>query len=165
MPRIEKKSDFARVLSTLPLEHQHKLAKKFISGVMHLSAHPRLNPLFDLLQKPECSVDDLKRAHSIAHSVYVETAPGSDMSEVKMTCQATHFISQAVLTCSTPDSKGASTAHLANKVANYCRMAQTCTSMCEGGEDPDFAHAEAEYNRIVNEQIDTANQFLDSEGF
>jgi len=164
MPRIEKNSDFVRILSTLPVEHQHMLAKQFISGVMHLSDNPRLNPLFEILKRPECSVDDISKAHSIARSVYVETGPGSDMSEVKMNCQATHFIAQAVLACSTPDSKGASTAHLAQRVANHCRMAVTCTSMCEGGDSPDFDNAETEYNRIVKDQIDTVNQFLDAQG-
>ncbi len=164
MPRIEKSSDFVNILSTLPVEQQHALAKRFISGVMHLADSPRLVPLLELLKKPECSADDISKAHSIAKSVYVETGPGSDMSEVKMNCQATHFIAQAVLICSTPDYKGASTSHVAHKVANYCRMALTCTSMGQSGENPDFAKAEAEYNRIVKEQIDTVNQFLDAEG-
>lgn len=162
MSRIEKNSDFVRILSTLPVEHQHKLAKKFISGVMHLSDHPRLSPLFDILKKPECSADDISKAHSIAHSVYIETGPGSDISEVKMNCQATHFIAQAVLACTTPDNKGASNTHLAHKVANYCRMAQTCASMGQGGETPDFANAEVQYNRIAKEQVEIVNQFLDS---
>jgi hypothetical protein len=164
MPRIEKNSDFVSTLSKLPMEQQHKLAKKFISGVIHLSDNPRLSPLFELLEKPECSVDDIGKAHSIAQSVYVETGPHSDIAEVKYNCQATHFIAQAVLACTTPDSKSASTSHLAHKVANYCRMAQTCSSMGQGGETPDFANAEAEYNRIAKEQIDIANRFLESSG-
>jgi hypothetical protein len=164
MPRIEKNSDFISILSSLPVEQQHHLAKKFISGVIHLGDNARLNQLLELLKKPDCSVDDIRTAHSIAQSVYVETGPGSDMSEVKFNCQATHFIAQAVLTCSTQDNRGASTVHLAHKVANYCRMALTCASMGQGGENPDFANAEAEYNRIVKEQIDTVNKFLDSEG-
>jgi hypothetical protein len=164
MPRIEKNSDFVSALSTLPVAQQHKLAKQFISGVIHLSDNPRLHPLLNLLEKPECSVDDIGKAHSIAQSVYVETGPHSDIAEVKYNCQATHFIAQAVLACTTPDNKGASTSHLAHKVANYCRMAQTCSSMGQGGEAPDFAHAEAEYNRIAKEQIDIANRFLESQG-
>ena len=164
MPRVDKNSDFISTLSTFPLEHQHKLAKKFISAVMHLSDNPRLNPLLELLKKPECSADDISKAHSIAQSVYVETGPHSDIAEVKYNCQATHFIAQAVLACTAPDNKGASTSHLAHKVANYCRMAQTCSSMGQGGEIPDFANAEAEYNRIAKEQIDIVNQFLESQG-
>lgn len=164
MPRIEKNSDFVSTLSTLPVEQQHRLAKKFISGVIHLSDNPLLNPLLDLLKKPDCSADDISKAHSIAQSVYVETGPHSDIAAVKLNCQATHFIAQAVLACTTPDNKGASTSHLAHKVANYCRMAQTCSSMGEGGETPDFAQAEVDYNRIAKEQIDITNQFLESQG-
>lgn len=164
MPRIEKSSDFSSTLSSLPLEQQHQLAKRFISGVIHLADNPRLNPLLELLKKPECSTDDISKAHSIAQSVYVETGPHSDIAEVKFNCQATHFIAQAVLACTTPDKKGASTSHLAHKVANYCRMAQTCSSMGQGGESPDFAHAESEYNRISKEQIDIVNQHLETRG-
>jgi hypothetical protein len=163
MPRIEKNSDFMSALSKLPVDQQHKLAKKFISGVMHLSDNPRLHPLADILHKPACSADDISKAHAIAKSVYAETSTHSDISEVKFNCQATHFIAQAVMACTAPD-KGASNSHLAHKVANYCRMAQTCSSMGEGGETPDFANAEAQYNRITKEQIDIVNQFLDSQG-
>jgi hypothetical protein len=164
MSRIEKSSDFSNALSSLPLEQQHQLAKRFISGVFHLSDNPRLNPLLELLKKPECSADDISKAHSIAQSVYVETGPHSDIAEVKYNCQATHFIAQAVLACTTPDNKGASTVHLAHKVANYCRMAQTCSSLGHEGETPDFANAEAEYNRISKEQFDIVNQFMEAQG-
>ena len=164
MSRIEKSSDFSHALSSLPLEQQHELAKRFILGVFHLSASPRLNPLLELLKKPECSADDISKAHSIAQSVYVETGPHSDITEVKYNCQATHFIAQAVLVCTAQDSKGASTSHLAHKVANFCRMAQTCSSMGQGGESPDFSNAESGYNRIAQEQIDIVNQFLESQG-
>ena len=165
MPRIEKNSDLVSVLSALPVEHQHKLAKRFISRVIHLSESPRLRPLADLLEKQACSEDDISKARSIAQSVYAETSPHSDISEVKFNCQATHFIAQAVMVCATPDSKGASISHLAHKVANYCRMAQTCSSMGQGGEIPDFANAEAQYNQIMKEQIDIVNQFLESQDF
>jgi len=36
--------------------------------------------------------------------------------------------------------------------------------MGHGGETPDFANAETEYNRIAKDQIDIVNQFLESEG-
>lgn len=164
MPRIEKNPDFISTLSALPLEQQHQLAKRFISDVMHLSGNPRLDQLVELLKKPECSLDDLKTAHAIAQSVYVETGPSSDISEVDFNCQATHFIAQAALTCSTPDNRATSVTHLAHKVANFCRMAQTCASMGRGGESPDFAQAEAEYKKIVQRQFDIANQFLEAQG-
>jgi hypothetical protein len=163
MPRIEKNSDFISTLSALPLKQQHQLAKRFISDVMHLSNNPRLNQMVELLKKPECSLDDLKAAHAIAQSVYVESGPSSDISEVDFNCQATHFIAQAALACSTPDDRTASIAHLAHKVANFCRMAQTCSSMGKGGDSPDFAQAEAEYKKIVQKQLDIANQFLEAQ--
>jgi hypothetical protein len=164
MPRIEKNSDFVSALSSLPMEQQHMLAKKFIAGVIHLSDNPRLHPLLELLKRPECSVDDINKARSIAQSVYVETGPHSDIAEVKYNCQATHFIAQAVLACTAQDNKSTNSSHLAQKVANYCRMAQTCSSMGQGGESPDFSNAEEGYNRIAKDQIDIVNQLLESQG-
>ena len=164
MARVENNSDFISTLSRLPLEQQHHLAKKFISGVIHLTDNPRLNQLLDLLKKPDCSPDDLKMAHSIAQSVYVESGPGSGFAEIDFNCQATHFIAQAVLACSKPDETGAYTAHLAHKVANFCRMAQLCSSMGRGGESPDFPQAEAAYKKIVNAQYDIVNQFMEAQG-
>jgi hypothetical protein len=37
--------------------------------------------------------------------------------------------------------------------------------MGQGGEIPDFANAEAQYNQIMKEQIDIVNQFLESQDF
>jgi len=164
MQRIENGTDFTRILASLPLEHQHSLAKRFIADVMPLSRSLRLSPLQDLLDKPSCSLDDIKAAHDIARSVYVENAPASDMSEVRFECQATHFIAQAVMACSTMGSRTSGPLHLAQKVANYCRMAQTCSTMSHGDEGPDFANAEAEYNKIVQQQFKIANDYLISIG-
>jgi hypothetical protein len=162
MERIENGTDFTRILATLPLEHQHALAKRFIADVMHLSRSLRLSPLQELLNKPSCSLDDLKSAHDIARAVYVEHAPASDVSEIKFECQATHFIAQAVMTCSSVGSHSSNARHLAQKVANYCRMAQTCSSMSHEDEGPDFDQAENEYRRIVAQQYAIANEFLSS---
>jgi hypothetical protein len=164
MPRIEKHSDFNATLSKLPLDQQHQLAKQFIAGVIHLSSSPRLAPLADLLKNPGCSLDDIRNAHQIARSVYVETSVGSDIAPIEYNCQATHFIAQAVLACSTPDPAGATASTIAQKVANYCRMAQTCSAMGHGGEAPDFDGAESAYNQIMQAQIDLANRFLEGKG-
>lgn len=164
MQRIENGTDFTRILGSLDLEHQHALAKRFIGDVMHLSRSLRLTPLQDLLDKPSCSLDDIKAAHDIARAVYVENAPASDISEVKFECQATHFIAQAVMACSTMGSRTSGPLHLAQKVANYCRMAQTCSSMSHEGEEPDFDVAEAAYRKIVERQYKIANDFLASLG-
>lgn len=164
MQRIENGADFTRALASLPLEHQHSLAKRFIADVMPLSRSLRLSPLQDLLDKPSCSLDDIRAAHDIARSVYVENAPVSDISEVRFECQATHFIAQAVMACSTMGSHTSGPLHLAQKVANYCRMAQTCSTMAHGDEGPDFANAEAEYNNIVQRQFKIANDYLASFG-
>jgi hypothetical protein len=164
MPRIEKISDFTNTLSALPLPEQHHLSKKFISGVMHLAENSRLVPLIELLSRPSCSEDDLHTARAIAKSVYVETSPGSDISEMKMNCQSTNFIAHAVLVCSAPVSPGTSPIHVAHKVANYCRMAQLCLSMGHSEEGPDFSKAEAEYNKILKEQIAVLEEFLSGQG-
>jgi len=160
MPRIEKVSDFTNTLASLPLEHQHRLSKKFISGVMHLAENSRLVPLLELLTRPSCSEADMHTARAIAQSVYAETSPGSDISEMKMNCQSTHFIAHAVLVCSASVKPGTSPIHVANKVANYCRMAQLCLHMGHGEEDPDFSKAEAEYSKMMKEQIAILEEFL-----
>ena len=162
MQRIENGTDFTRILGGLELEHQHALAKRFIADVMPLSRSLRLSPLQDLLNKPSCSLDDIRAAHDIARSVYVENTPASDMSEVKFECQATHFIAQAVMACSTLGSHSSGPLHLAQKVANYCRMAQTCSSMSHEDEGPDFDAAESAYRKIVDRQFQIANDFLAS---
>ncbi|MEW5769902.1 MAG: hypothetical protein AB1831_05990 [Pseudomonadota bacterium] len=162
MKRIQTNAELIGTLKTLPLEHQHCLAKRFIASVIHLTSNPRLLRLVELLDKPECSEEDARTAHAIAQSVYVETGPGSDIAELKFDCQATHFIAQAVLACSAAYGKTPPPL-LAYKVANYCRMAQTCAGMSKGEEAPDFTEAETEYNRIVGEQIDILNDYLGAE--
>lgn len=162
MQRIENGADFTRVLASLPIEQQHDLAKRFISSVIHLSDSPRLTPLQDILARSSCSLDDINAAHDIARSVYVENAPGSDLAEVRFQCQATHFIAQAVMACSSQTGDAGGPLHLAQKVANYCRMAQACSTMAHGDEGPDFAKAEAEYNKMVQQQFQIANDYLAS---
>lgn len=164
MKRIESNADFTKVLASLPVEHQHGLAKRFIAGVVHLSNNPRLDSLRDMLARPSCSEHELKTAHDIARSVYVEHGPASDISEVRFDCQATHFIAQALMACSATVKPGTGPLHLAQKVANYCRMAQTCSSISHGEEGPDFDKAEHEYNKIVQKQIQIANDYLDTLG-
>lgn len=163
MTRIETSSDFTSTLSKLPIADQHWLAKRFIADVFHLANHPRIEPLREILDKPGCSDDDIQRAHSIARSVYVETGPHSDLDEVDFHCQATHFIAQAVLACTTPDGRGGGDPRLAQKVAGYCRMAQTCRSMGTSHEGPDFAEAEAGYHDAVKRQFDIVTQFLQAQ--
>jgi hypothetical protein len=164
MKRIESNADFTKVLASLPVEHQHGLAKRFIASVVHLSSNPRIESLREMLARPSCSEHELKTAHDIARSVYVEQGPASDISEVRFDCQATHFIAQALMACSTPLKSGSGPVHLAQKVANYCRMAQTCATMAHGEEGPDFDKAEAEYKNIVQQQFQIANDFLGSIG-
>lgn len=162
MKRIENNADFASVLAFLPVEHQHGLAKRFIASVVHLSSNPRMDSLREVLARPACSEHELKTAHDIAHSVYVELGPASDISEVRFDCQPAHFIAQAVMACSATVKPETGPMHLAQQVANYCRMAQTCASMSHGGEGPDFDNAELEYNKIVQQQFQIANDYLSS---
>jgi hypothetical protein len=68
------------------------------------------------------------------------------------------------MACSTMGSHSSGPLHLAQKVANYCRMAQTCSSMSHEGEEPDFDVAEAAYRKIVERQYQIANDFLASLG-
>jgi hypothetical protein len=164
MANIQTNQEFISKLKALPVAHQHRLAKLFISGVVHLSGNSRVGQLVELLAKPECSDDDVRNARTIAQSVYAETSPGSDISEFRFDCQATHFIAQAVLACTASFEQSGDNPLVASKVANYCRMAQTCAGMSQGEESPDFSKAEEAYEQIVREQIDILNRFLEAEG-
>lgn len=163
MTRIAKNADFLSTLASLPVQQQRQLGARFIAGVIQLANSPRLNQALDLLMKPSCSEEDLNTAYAIARAVYVETSPGSDIAEFEMNCQAIHFVAQAAVICSAPVKQATAAAHLGQKVANYCRMAQTCLSIGHGGDTPDFAGAEEEYNRVMNAQFEVVNQFLASQ--
>lgn len=164
MARIEKNSDFVNTLAQLPLKQQRELSARFISDVLHLAQNPRLDQIADMLRQSECTDDNLHTAFSVAQSVYVETSPGSDIAELKMDCQATHFIAQALMMCSAPVKHADGPLHLAQKVANYCRMAKACSGMGADVEGPDFSSAEAAYKKLAKEQFEIVNQYLAAHG-
>jgi hypothetical protein len=162
MTRIGKNSDFVNTLAALSLEQQRDVGVKFIADVLHLASNTRLQHAYDLLAKPGRLEHDLKLAHSIAHSVYVETSPWSDISELEFNCQATNFIAQAMLVCSAPAKPGATKVNLAQKVSNYCRMAHTCSNIGHGEDGPDFSKAEVESKEIIKTQFAILEGFLAS---
>lgn len=164
MAQIEKSSDFVRTLAALPEWEQRRVAVQFLAHVMDLVNDPRLEQVYSLLTRPNLSGDDLETAHTIAHKVYVHTSPWSDISELQFNCQATNFIAQALMICAATPKKNAPAVHLAQKVANYCRMAHTCSSIGHTEEGPDFSNAEDASRKIIKAQFDALEQFLVSKG-
>ncbi len=72
MANIQTNQEFISKLKALPVAHQHRLAKQFISGVVHLSGNSRVGQLVELLAKPDCSDDDVRNARTgLGHAAVI----------------------------------------------------------------------------------------------
>ena len=76
--------------------------------------------------------------------------------------QAAHFVSEACMICLAPTYEGRTAHHLAEKVANYCRVARICSSIEHGGENPKFGAAEVAIKKEMDAQYKILNEFLKS---
>lgn len=161
MKRIERQADFFNALSALSVCDQRRIGMRFIGNCLQLATDHRIKAVLDLLSRPGCTAEDLHAAHTIAHTVYVETNPASDQIELDFIRQAGHFVAEATVVCTAPLFENAANVHLAQKVATYCRMATTCASVIhddEGGAD--FSQADGATKRVAKEQLAILNDFL-----
>lgn len=150
---IQNNQQFVDALASLGVDQQRKAGLRFIEQVIDLDGNPRIRQLLEILARDPLSAEDLKLAHDLAHSVYVETHPRSDLLALDFKRQAAHFIAEACAVCSAPVYEQADRIHLAQKAAMYCRMARTCASMHQGGDEPDFAAAERDARKLVEDQM------------
>jgi hypothetical protein len=89
----------------------------------------------------------------------VETNPQSGFAELDFDHQASHFVAEACMTCVAPMYQEATTYHLAQKVALYCRMARTCSSIAHKADKADFSSVEVAADAIVDDQYAILNEF------
>jgi hypothetical protein len=151
---------FTETLNSMPVGQQRRIAAKFIEKVLDLADERCLDNIVKLFSKPEIEADDLEQAYRRARSIYVDTHPHSDLSELNFDHQAKHFVAEACMTCVAPLYHEAKICHLAQKVAMYCRLARTCSSMNHDEDLTDFSKAEEATRRSVEEQYAILQDFL-----
>jgi hypothetical protein len=122
MKTISTNRDFVKTLASLSLPEQRYLGAKFISSVLDIIEEPRLKKIVDGINKDGLSAEELHSAHKLAHTIYIESHPQSDLSEVNFSRQAEHMTAEACMICLAPTYQEATTLYLAQKVAMYCAV-------------------------------------------
>jgi hypothetical protein len=151
---------FKETLNSLPVEQQRRIAAKFVEKVLDLADERCLDNIVKLFSKPVIHADDLELAHRKAHTIYVDTHPHSDLSELNFDHQAKHFVAEACMTCVAPVYQEARTCHLAQRVAMYCRLARTCSNMSHDEDATDFSKAEEVTRKSIEEQHAILQDFM-----
>ncbi|MEJ2622488.1 MAG: hypothetical protein P8163_20230 [Candidatus Thiodiazotropha sp.] len=152
--------EFRDTLSALTVSQQRRVASKFIEKVIDLADERCLDNIVKLFSNQEISAQDLEAAHRRARSIYVETHPHSDLSELNYDHQAKHFVAEACMTCVAPVYEEPQVCHLAQRVAMYCRLARTCSSIGHEDETVDFSQAEKVTKKSIAEQHAILRAFL-----
>lgn len=159
MATITKYQDFKSRLNALPLAAQRQAAARFIADVLDLAKDPRLRHAVEVAAKGDATADEMAAAYQSVHVVYVETNPHSDLLEMDFARQAAHFVAEACLVSVSPIYEKSTTYHLAQKVAMYCRMARTCSSMRHDDDRPDFSALGPIVERLVDAQYQVVEEF------
>jgi len=159
MAKVTNYLEFKNRLSALPLRAQRQLAAKFISDVLDLANDPRIRHAVEVAAKSDATVEELAAAHRAVHAIYVESNPQSDLLEMDFARQAAHFVTAACLVSLSPAGKTNAPAHLAQKVAMYCRMARTCSCMRHDDDAPDFSALGSVVAGLVEGQYRQVEQF------
>jgi hypothetical protein len=102
----------------------------------------------------------LEAAYRAVHAVYVSTHPASDLSALDFRQQAAHFVAEACMVCLAPSYEGERAHHLAEKVANYCRMARICSNIPHEGEYPKLLDAETALKNEMDAQYGILTDYL-----
>jgi hypothetical protein len=152
--------EFSGTLSALTVSQQRRVASKFIEKVLDLADERCLDNIVKLFSNQEISAQDLEAAHRRARSIYVETHPHSDLSELNYDHQAKHFVAEACMTCVAPVYEETQVCHLAQRVAMYCRLARTCSSIGHEDETVDFSQVEEVTKKSIAEQHAILRAFL-----
>jgi hypothetical protein len=156
---------FRSTLASLSFAQQRQVAARFVANVLDIvGGDSRLKHIIDVLQQPDATAEDLEVAHRTIRSIYVETHPHSELQELDFHRQAAHFITEACLACTGASYAEARTIHLAQRIAKYCRMARTCSSMPREEEQPDFSIAEKAAAKIIADQYAILADYLEEKG-
>jgi len=160
MPAIETNKEFFKVLSSLSLEDQRRVGVKFIDAVLDLANDEQIKNIISTAENSDIFEDGLSDAYRLAHSIYIKSQPHLDMTEMNYDRQAGTFVAEAAMVCVSPTFREATVRHLAQKVASYCRMARTCSSLSHDDENPDFSNAEKVMAETTQEQFSILSDFL-----
>ncbi|MEJ2591197.1 MAG: hypothetical protein P8178_07340 [Candidatus Thiodiazotropha sp.] len=160
MPEIKDHSSFQETLSALSVSEQRQLGAKFIGHVLDLTDDRRLHDAQKKVAQAGITADDLLDTYHAVHTVYVQTHPRSDLSEVDYTKQAVHFVTEACLVCLSPTYSEAKIHRIAEKAAMYCRMARTCANIPHDMDRPDLGDTAKSLQTEIEAQYAIANEFL-----
>jgi hypothetical protein len=114
----------------------------------------------NIAENSDVTAQELEYAYHAVHSIYVATHPRSGLSDLNFMKQAAHFVAEACMVCLAPTYEDYRIPHLAEKVAMYCRMARTCSSIQHEEEYPKFVDAEESLKKEMNAQFNILNEFL-----
>ena len=162
MKTVNTNKDFVKTLASLSLPEQRYIGAKFISSTLNIIDEQQLKSIMNSINKKGNSAEELHSAYKIAHSIYIENHPQSGLVAINFTHQAIHMAAEACLTCLAPNYQEATTLHLAQKVAMYCRMAITCWYMPHDQDSPSFSQAEIEVTKLIQSQYTQLNDYLKS---
>jgi hypothetical protein len=162
MPGIDNHQTFQKALAELPVKKQRQVGARFIGNVLDLTRALRLRSAQKLLARPEVSAEELIDAYHSVHSLYVETHPRSDLSELNYARQAEHFVAEACLACLSPVYEEAKVQRLGEKVAMYCRMARTCAGIKHDQDLPQLSESEQMLTKEIQDQYRLLDEFLQS---
>jgi dihydroorotase len=160
MPTNFNNKTFIEALSSLAVPQQRRVASRFIEKVLDIADERCLDNIVKLFSNQDISAQDLEASYRRARSIYVDTHPHSDLSELNFLQQAKHFVAEACMTCVAPVYEEAKVSHLAQKVAMYCRMARAYANMDNEEDSPDFSKAEESTKQSIEEQYAILQAFL-----
>ena len=160
METISSSEAFHKALSSLSLAQQRQVGARFIAHVLDLTDGRCTRHAQQVAETSDISPEKLESAYRAVHSVYVSTHPRSDLSPMDFKQQAAHFVSEACMICLAPTYEGGTSHHLAEKVANYCRMARICSSIEHGGEYPELGESEGAIKKEMDAQYGILSEFL-----
>jgi dihydroorotase len=162
MPTNFNNKTFIETLSSLAVPQQRRVASRFIEKVLDIADERCLDNIVKLFSNQDISAQDLEASYRRARSIYVDTHPHSDLSELNFLQQAKHFVAEACMTCVAPVYEEAKVCHLAQKVAMYCRMARAYANMDNEENSPDFSKAEESTKQSIEEQYAILQAFLNN---
>jgi hypothetical protein len=160
MKEIKDYKSFQAALSDLSVSDQRQISARFIAHVLDLTENPRLKDAQQTAMKPDLSAEELMDTYHRVHTIYVQTHPRSDLSEVDYTKQAVHFITEACLVCLSPTYPEAKIHRIAEKAAMYCRMARTCANILHDEDQPNLENTAKALQKEIEVQYQLVNQFL-----
>jgi len=160
MSKISTSEDFRKALSSLSLAQQRQVGARFIANVLDLTDEPDVKRGQEVAGKADVAADELSNAYHRVHAVYVATHPRSWFTELDYTKQAAHFVAEACMICLSPTYHELHH-HVADKIANYCQMARTCSAIQHEGEYPKFAGVEEVVKKEVDSQFQILSEYLE----